>query len=85
VISNDYKLTKPNLKKPMLQLSAYWVIKLEISGVAKDRDTLINYSSNLKTNDIFKDFNIPVSSFAKNKDIPFSFPLNVKIDKKDEK
>jgi hypothetical protein len=24
VISNDYKCTKPNLKKPMLQLSAYW-------------------------------------------------------------
>jgi len=61
------------------------VIKLEISGVAKDRDTLINYSSNLKTNDIFKDFNIPVSSLAKNKDIPFSFPVNVKINKKDEK
>ena len=28
--SNDYKLTKPNLKKPMLQLSAYWGDELEI-------------------------------------------------------
>lgn len=61
------------------------VIKLEISGVAKDRDTLINYSSNLKTNDIFKDFNIPISSLAKNKDIPFSLSVNAKIIKKDEK
>jgi hypothetical protein len=24
----DYKLTKPNLKKPMLQLSAYWGIMI---------------------------------------------------------
>lgn len=28
--NNDYKLTKPNLKKPMLQLSAYWEGQYEL-------------------------------------------------------
>lgn len=61
------------------------VIKIEIGGVAKDRDTLINYSRNLKTDNLFKDISIPVSSLAKNKDVPFSLSVSAKIDKKDEK
>jgi len=36
VISNDYKLTKPNLKKPMLQLSAYWGARKNVYTIAKN-------------------------------------------------
>jgi len=60
-------------------------IKLEIKGVAKNRDTLINYSNSLKTDILFKDVNIPFSSLAKNSDIPFSLSASGKIDKKNEK
>ena len=60
-------------------------IKLEIKGVAKNRDTLINYSNSLKTDVLFKDVNIPFSSLAKNSDIPFSLSVSAKVDNKDEK
>jgi len=60
------------------------VIKLDVRGVAKNRDILIRYSNSLKTDKIFKDVTIPVSSFARNTDIPFSLSVSAKIDQKNE-
>ena len=57
-------------------------IKLEIRGVAKNRDILINYLNSFKKEEIFKDVTVPLSSLAKNSDIPFTFSVNTKIDKK---
>lgn len=60
-------------------------IKLEIKGVAKNRDTLINYSNSLKTDPLFKDINIPFSILAKNSNIPFSLSVTSNFYKKNEK
>jgi hypothetical protein len=60
------------------------VVRLEMKGVAKTRDILINYSNSLKTDEIFKDVTIPFSSLAKNTDIPFSISVDAKINKSDE-
>jgi|GEM_PF-2228864 len=60
------------------------MIKLDIKGVAKTRDILINYTNGLKNDESFGKVNIPFSSLAKTADIPFSLSLDVKINKKDE-
>jgi hypothetical protein len=46
---------------------------------------LVNYSDSLKTEALFKDVNVPVSSFAKDADIPFSLSINAKINLTNEK
>jgi hypothetical protein len=58
--------------------------KLQVGGLAKDRDTLINYSDSLKTENIFQEINIPLATFAKDSNIPFSLSINTKINLKNE-
>jgi len=46
--------------------------KIQINGIASDRDTLIYFSKTLKKIDKIDDVDLPVSQFAQSKDIPFS-------------
>lgn len=51
-----------------------------ISGNATNRDSLISFSTKLKESNYFSLVDIPVSSFTKEKDLPFS--LNLFIENK---
>lgn len=56
---------------------------LYINGTALSRESLRQFSTNLKSNDEFLDVNVPVSSFAKSKENDFSITL--KLSKKNDK
>lgn len=57
-------------------------VKLEIRGIAQNRDILISYSNSLKEVDSFKEVIMPISSLTKNIDIPFFITINAKIEEK---
>jgi Tfp pilus assembly protein PilN len=46
-----------------------------VSGVATDRDSLVSYVTLLKENSSFSNVDMPVSSLAKNKNLPFSINI----------
>jgi hypothetical protein len=69
-----------NLTAISFQKTEEGLVKLEIKGISKNRDTLVNYVNNLKTTSLFKDVNVPISSLAKSIDIPFSISTSAKID-----
>lgn len=50
---------------------------LDVSGVADTRNSLVLFEKNLKSNAVFKSVYIPLSSFAKEKDIIFSAKIMV--------
>jgi hypothetical protein len=58
--------------------------RLEIIGVAQNRDILIKYANSFKTDPVFQNVNVPISSLAKNNEIPFSLSFNAKIEKQNE-
>ncbi len=51
--------------------------QLVVGGISRNRDGLVNFIDNLKSQDDFVSVESPVSDFAKDKDI--SFTLNIKI------
>lgn len=57
-------------------------VRLEVNGIADNRDILIQYSNNLKDVESFKDVTVPISSLTKNTNIPFSITINAKIEEK---
>ncbi len=50
-----------------------------LKGVAVNRESLILFSKNISSDNLFKDVNLPVSNFAKDKNIEFSFDVKVSI------
>lgn len=44
-----------------------------VNGVARDRESLLTFAQEIGKEQIFSDISLPVSNFAKNKDIEFSF------------
>ncbi len=46
--------------------------KIEISGIATDRDSLVAYSKNIQNDPFFKTIDIPFSSFAQESNIAFN-------------
>ncbi len=51
-----------------------------LSGIAADRETLVAFSAALKASGLFAAVDVPVSSLAKDRDLPFT--LNIFIEKK---
>lgn len=49
---------------------------LSISGLAKDRESLDKFLNSVRSVEIFKEVNLPVSSFTKLKDIQFTMDIN---------
>ena len=60
------------------------VFAVDIKGIAKNRDILLQYSNSLKVESIFEDINIPLSSLTKNTDIPFAISMTAKTNKENE-
>ena len=50
---------------------------ISISGVAPDRDKLIELQKKINSNPEFTSINIPITSFTKKKDLSFSFNFNL--------
>lgn len=67
----SYKeISKGKTDKPAFQAS--------ISGTAADREALLSFERQIKEIDFVKSTTVPVSSFAKDKDIPFSMVIDIK-------
>src|SRR3989338_7623994 len=52
--------------------------RMTISGVSKNRQTLVSFVDGLEKENIFADVELPVSNFVRNADIPFSVSLSFK-------
>jgi hypothetical protein len=50
---------------------------ISISGVAPDRDKLIELQKKINSNPEFTSINIPITSFTRKKDLSFSFNFNL--------
>lgn len=48
---------------------------IRVSGIAKTRDSLLDFSKSLKSNHRFESVDLPVSNLARNKDIDFSITV----------
>ncbi|HEY4490261.1 MAG TPA: hypothetical protein VJC12_03350 [Candidatus Paceibacterota bacterium] len=48
-------------------------------GVAQDREALLNFLKNLKTEELFKDANLPVSNFTKERNLDFTIEIKGKF------
>lgn len=59
-------------------------VNLEVKGIANSRDILIAYSNSLKTEPLFKEVTIPISSLARNINIPFVISISAKIETPNE-
>ncbi len=46
-----------------------------VNGVSRNREALLEFAENVKREPIFSNVSLPVSNFAKNKDIDFSFSV----------
>lgn len=53
-------------------------INMLVSGVAKDRNSLISFEKTLKGLDFVKSTSVPVSSFTKDFDLPFTVTVSLK-------
>lgn len=49
--------------------------KITITGIAKNRESLTKFSSETQSQSIFKNLDLPISNFAKDKDIAFSMQI----------
>lgn len=56
----------------------YSLEKIDVSGIANDRDGLISFVDNLNQSEIFEQTDLPVSNFTKNNNIPFSLSVLIK-------
>lgn len=54
-------------------------IKVSLSGVAKERESLLSFVKKLETSKLFEKVDSPISNFTKDKDIQFSLFLILKI------
>lgn len=54
--------------------------KVTISGISKDRETLLSFLRSVETNGMFSDVDLPISSFVEGRDIEFSIIANIIID-----
>ena len=52
---------------------------LILSGIARDRESLLSFVKELKTDQLFTKVDLPVSNFTKEKDVPFSIELSGKF------
>ena len=52
---------------------------ITLSGIASSRDALVAFSKRLQAEPAFSNATLPVSSLAKNKDIPFSIAIDSKF------
>ncbi|MSR73362.1 hypothetical protein EXS61_02045 [Candidatus Parcubacteria bacterium] len=50
--------------------------KIVVSGIAKNRKSLTTLTSQIQSNSIFKNVDLPISNFAKYKDIAFSMQIS---------
>lgn len=50
-------------------------VKIDIKGVAKTRNALVEYVNSLKQEKIFNKVDVPISTLTKESDIPFSISL----------
>ena len=55
------------------------VVGLQLSSIAKNRESLVSFSNQLKKSNYFYAVDLPVSNFTKYKDLPFS--INIFINK----
>lgn len=53
------------------------VVQIIISGTASNRESLLSYKRNLEDMNFVKDVSVPVSSFAKDIDLPFTATLTL--------
>jgi len=51
--------------------------QLEIGGISPTRDSLLLFVKNIEQKEQFSDVNLPISDFAKDRDIPFSITIIV--------
>lgn len=51
--------------------------KFTISGISKDRQTLLSFVNTLREDPLFQEVELPVSNFVKNTEIPFFISLTV--------
>jgi len=51
---------------------------MTISGISKNRSTLLFFVNELREEEMFTEVNLPVSNFTKNRDIPFSVSLMIR-------
>lgn len=75
----DYVLSK---KTSSIKLNSFsyndgnsWT--LSIKGVSSSRESLVEFVDSLKSENIFKSVDLPVSNLAKNRNIDFSITLNI--------
>jgi hypothetical protein len=52
---------------------------IKVSGVAANREALVTFSKNLQSEPKYANAGLPVSSLAKNKDIPFTISIDSKF------
>jgi len=57
--------------------------KIMVAGVADDRRSLASFRDRLLAKDWIISADLPISNLAQSSDIPFSIPVQVKIDNKD--
>ncbi|MEK7635118.1 MAG: PilN domain-containing protein [Patescibacteria group bacterium] len=68
------KLNSVSFEKNQVYKEKTGIIIL-VSGIAFDRDSLVNFSTSLKESKLFSEVNVPVSSLTKGKDLPFSMNI----------
>lgn len=52
--------------------------QISISGIAKNRESLVSFSETLNKSVIFSGVELPVSNLARDKDLPFSMQVTIK-------
>ena len=57
--------------------SAGQIASMSITGISNTRESLVLFIKNLQSSGSFKEVNLPVSNFAKDKNIDFSINLNI--------
>lgn len=72
--NNGIRLTDVIYQKQTATTSVF-----TLKGFAINRDSLISFSKNISSDPVFKDINLPVSNFTKDKNIEFSFDINVSL------
>ncbi len=68
-----------NIKEIMFQSSTATSSTVSVTGVAIDRESLLAFSKKLESDPLFDTVNLPVSNFAKDKNIQFSLTMNANI------
>lgn len=49
-----------------------------VSGIANNRESLVDFSNSLQESELFESIDVPFSNFAKSTDIPFTLTINLK-------